>query len=256
MKLIEASGISFSYQNKAVLESVDFELCQGDVLSLVGRNGCGKTTLLKILLGIYKSAGKIEIYSKDIQSYSSCELARLISYVPQTHQIPFDYTVFELVLMGRLPHTPFFASYSKMDRQIAMESLERVGIVHLKDQIYSKISGGERQLAFIARALAQNAKIIFLDEPVTGLDYGNQFKLLDFLKDLSKDGYSFVQTTHYPDHALYSSNKILMLKDGRVLGAGSIDEYLTPQNIQVLYGVAVKIVKDESGYSYCIPVAD
>lgn len=253
MALIEAKNISFSYQNREVLKGVDFELHQGDVLSLVGRNGCGKTTLLKILLGIYRSSGEITIYSKNIKSYGSKELAKLISYVPQTHQIPFDYTVFDIVLMGRLPHIWLFGNYSKEDRKIAEESLEKVGISHLKDAIYSKISGGERQLTFIARALTQSAKIIFLDEPVTGLDYGNQLMLLKFLKELAKDGYSFVKTTHYPDHALYSSNKIVMLKDGEVLDAGSIDEKLTAESIKTLYGVEVKIIKDDNGYRYCVP---
>lgn len=253
MLLIDAKNISFSYGNKQILTNIDFQLYQGDVLSLVGQNGCGKTTLLKILLGIFKSNGEIKILSKNINEYKNKELAKLISYVPQTHQIPFDYTVFDVVLMGRLAHIRLFSNYSLKDKEIALKALEKVGIGHLKDNIYSKISGGERQLAFIARALTQESKIIFMDEPVTGLDYGNQLKLLKFLKELSNEGYTFVKTTHYPDHALYASNKVMMLKNGQILDVGNINEKLTSTNIKKLYDVDVEIISKGNGYKFCIP---
>ncbi|MFV7789328.1 ABC transporter ATP-binding protein [Aliarcobacter lanthieri] len=253
MLLIDAKNISFSYQNIEVLNNINFELHQGDILSLIGKNGCGKTTLLKILLGIYKSSGNIKILSKNINEYKNKELAQLISYVPQTHQIPFEYTVFDVVLMGRLAYTNLFSNYSQNDKDITIKNLEKVGILHLKDKIYSQISGGERQLAFIARALTQNAKIIFMDEPVTGLDYGNQLKLLKFLKELANEGYTFVKTTHYPDHALYASNKVMMLKDGIVLDYGLVDDKLTVKNINKLYDVNVEIIKRDNGYKFCIP---
>lgn len=252
MLLIDAKNISFSYQKKEILKDIDFKLSKGDILSLVGKNGCGKTTLLKIVLGILKAKGDIKIFSKDINKYKNKELAKLISYVPQTHQIPFDYTVFDVVLMGRLAHINLFSNYSQKDKDIALKNIEKVGISHLKDSIYSQISGGERQLAFIARALTQDAKIIFMDEPVTGLDYGNQLKLLKFLKELAKDGYTFVKTTHYPDHALYASNKVLMLKDGEVLDYGTVEEKLTAENIKNLYDVDVDIISKDD-YKFCIP---
>ena len=253
MLLIDAKNISFSYGNKEILKNIDFQLYKGDVLSLIGQNGCGKTTLLKILLGIYKSKGSIKLLSKEISTYKNKDLAKLISYVPQTHQIPFDYTVFDVVMMGRLAHIGLFSNYSSKDKLIALNAIEKVGISHLKDNIYSQISGGERQLAFIARALTQESKIIFMDEPVTGLDYGNQLKLLKFLKELCTEGYTFVKTTHYPDHALYASNKVMMLKNGEILDVGQIDEKLTSQNIKSLYDVDVEIISRENGYKFCIP---
>lgn len=253
MALIEANNISFSYHNTPVLHNINFELHQGDVLALVGENGCGKTTLLKILMGLYASSGEIKIHSKSIKKYTRKALAKLISYVPQTHQIPFDYTVFDVVLMGRLAHIGLFSNYSLKDKNIALACLEKVGMAHLTNCIYSQISGGQRQLAFIARALAQESKIIFMDEPVTGLDYGNQLKLLTFLKELSTQGYTFVQTTHYPDHALYASNKVMMLQRGKVLDTGDVAAKLTPKNIKALYDVDVEIIARENGYKYCIP---
>ncbi|OCL91885.1 ABC transporter ATP-binding protein [Aliarcobacter thereius] len=254
MRLIEAKNISFSYKNNQVLDDINFELNQGDILSLLGKNGSGKTTLLKILLGIFKSKGEVKILDKSIKEYSNKELAKLISYVPQTHQIPFDYTIFDVVLMGRLPHIGLFSNYSSKDRDIAIKALEKVGILHLKEKIYSQVSGGERQLAFIARALTQSAKIIFMDEPVTGLDYGNQLKLLNFLKTLSKEGYTFIKTTHYPEHALYASNKVMMLEKGKVLDFGDIEEKLTQENIKILYNIDVEIISKKNGYKYCIPI--
>ena len=249
--ILEAKNISFSYGKKEVLKGVDFYLKDGDILSLLGKNGCGKTTLLKILLGICKSSGEIKLYGKDLKSYSRKDIAKLIAYIPQVHKIPFDYTVFDVVLMGRLPHIGLFSKYSQEDKDIALNSLKRVGMESFAQKIYSKISGGERQLVFIARAIAQNAKIIFMDEPINGLDYGNQIKFLKLLKDFQKEGYTFLKTTHYPDHALYASNRITMIQDGAIFKDGSLEE-LNEKSIEALYGVDVEIIQ-KNGYKFCIP---
>jgi iron complex transport system ATP-binding protein len=252
MLLIEANNISFSYDKQEVLKGVNLELHSGDVLSLLGKNGCGKSTLMKILMGIYPSKGEVYLLGKNIKEYKQREIARLISYIPQTHKIPFDYTVFEVVLMGRLAHIGLFSNYSKEDKDIALEALEQVGIVDLKDEIYSQISGGQRQLAFIARALAQRSKIIFMDEPVTGLDYENQIKLLLFLKEFASKEYTFLKTTHYPDHALYTSNKVLMLKEGKIINNGDIST-LDEKHIKILYNIDVEIISKANGYKFCVP---
>ena len=222
------------------------------MLSLLGKNGCGKTTLMKILMGIYPSKGEVYLLGKNINKYKQKEIARLISYIPQTHKIPFDYTVFEVVLMGRLAHIGLFSSYSQEDKKIALEALEQTGILDLKDEIYSQISGGQRQLAFIARALAQKSKIIFMDEPVTGLDYENQIKLLLFLKEFASKEYTFLKTTHYPNHALYTSNKVLMLKDGKIINNSDIST-LDEKHIKTLYNVDVDMIEKSNGYKFCIP---
>lgn len=252
MVLIEAKNIFFSYDKKEVLKGVDLQLHSGDVLSLLGKNGCGKSTLMKILMGIYHSKGEVYLLGKNINKYKQKEIARLISYIPQTHKIPFDYTVFEVVLMGRLAHIGLFSSYSQEDKKIALEALEQTGILDLKDEIYSQISGGQRQLAFIARALAQKSKIIFMDEPVTGLDYENQIKLLLFLKEFASKEYTFLKTTHYPNHALYTSNKVLMLKDGKIINNSDIST-LDEKHIKTLYNVDVDMIEKPNGYKFCIP---
>ena len=251
MKLLEAKNISFSYGRKEVLKNVDFYLEQGDVLSLLGKNGSGKTTLLKLLLGIYKSGGEIKLYGKNIDAYSKKELAKKIAYIPQTHKIPFDYTVFDVVLMGRLPHIGLFEKYSQKDREIVLKALKKVDMEDFKEKIYSKISGGERQLVFIARAIAQDAKIIFMDEPINGLDYGNQIKFLKLLKNFAEEGYTFLKTTHYPDHALYASNRVTMIKEGSIFKDGTLSE-LNEASIAALYEVDVEIIH-KNGYRFCIP---
>ncbi len=251
--VIEATNISFSYGNKAVLHNIDLRIEQGDVLSLLGPNGSGKSTLLKVLLGFYKTSESVNLLGKTLKSYSQRELAQLISYVPQTHQIPFSYTVFDVVLMGRLPHIGLFSNYGQKDRDIAVQMLEKVGILHLRNYFYSEISGGERQLTFIARALAQESKIILMDEPVTGLDYGNQIKLLKFIKEFSENGYTFLKTTHYPDHALYVSNKVMMIKEGATVAYGEVKNTLTAENIKTLYGVRVQVKENKDGYRFCVP---
>ncbi len=251
-KILEAKNVTFSYSKKEILNNINLSLFKGDVLSLLGANGSGKSTLLKLLLGFYKSKGEVLLFEKDINSYSKKEIAKIISYVPQTHKIPFSYSVFDVVLMGRLPHIGLFSNYSQKDRDIVNLAIERVGILDLKNVAYSKISGGERQLIFIARALAQGSKVIFMDEPVSGLDYGNQIKLLKLLKEFSKDGYTFLKTTHYPDHALYSSNKIAMLKDGNIISYGDSKDVLNAGSVKLLYGVDVDM-NVTSNYTFFTP---
>lgn len=251
--LLEAKNIQYLYGEKKVLNNINFTLHEGDVVSLLGANGCGKTTLLKILLGLQKGSGQILFYGKNIQNYTHQEIARLVSYIPQTHEIPFPYTVFEVVLMGRLPYIGFFSNFSKKDFYIANKALERVGISHLKERSCSTISGGEQQLVYIARSLAQETKILFMDEPVNGLDYGNQIKLLELLKELSHIGYTFLTTTHYPEHVFYCSNKVVMIKDGDIVEFDSVTKALTSPNIKKLYGVDVNINETEKGYRFCVP---
>ena len=192
---------------------------------------------------IFFSSNSFDFSSFDSNLFTGIELTSLVLL-----------SEFALRVKGELNSTFFNFCNSSKDKQIALNAIEKVGIRHLKDNIYSQISGGERQLAFIARALTQESKIIFMDEPVTGLDYGNQLKLLKFLKELCTEGYTFVKTTHYPDHALYASNKVMMLKDGKILDNGLVDDKLTVENINKLYDVNVEIIKRENGYKFCIPI--
>ena len=177
------------------------------------------------------------IAGKSVRDYGKKGLASLVAYVPQTHAPSYDYSVFDVALMGALCRTPLFCSFSAADKKLAEQALEKMGIAHLKNAPYTKVSGGERQLAYIARTLVQGAKVIFMDEPTNGLDFGNQIKLLEMIKALGDEGYTFVQTTHYPRHAKFVSNLTLFIKDGEILAFGRSEQLINAENIDKIYGI-------------------
>lgn len=235
--MIEVINLNLSYKRKKILKNLNFALNQGDTLSILGANGSGKSTLLRAMLGFLAYEGEIKIDGKSVRSYAKKELAALIAYVAQTHALSYEYSVLDIVLMGALHRTGLFSNFSAADVNLALNSLEKMGILELKNEPYTKISGGQRQLAYIARALTQKARIIFMDEPTTGLDFGNQIKLLEMMKMLKDDGYTFVQTTHYPRHAQFVSNLVLLLKNGEILKFGRCDELINSANIDKIYGI-------------------
>lgn len=251
--LIETHRLAFSYRRKPVLQGIDFHLDRGEVVSLLGPNGSGKSTLVKILLGLVRGQGVVRLCGKPIEAYRSREIARRIAYVPQVHRISFPFRVLDVVLMGRLAWGRLFGGYSRRDEHQALAALEQVGLSALAEQPFSHLSGGEQQLVLIARALAQQTDILLLDEPVNGLDYGNQIRLLRFLKAFATRGYAVLQTTHYPDHALHCSNRVVLLEEGRILAAGAVEQVLTSDAIQRLYAVDVEMFSDSRGRRFCVP---
>lgn len=177
--IIKAEDVAFGYTSKMVLKDLSLSIKAGEVVTLLGPNGSGKSTLLKVLLGIHRpSNGAVFFEGKNIVHIGSKGLAKSIAYVPQVHRDSFPYRVLDVALLGRIPHKKFFFSYSKHDMDVAYNALERLSITHLAERAYTEISGGERQLTLIARALAQGARIFIMDEPASGLDYGNQLRLL------------------------------------------------------------------------------
>ena len=234
--MIEIRNLKFGYKDKNILNGISFSIKKGDTLSILGANGSGKSTLLRIMLGFLKFEGTVNICGKSVRSYEKKELARLIAYVPQTHAPSYEYSVFDIVLMGTLCRTSLFSNFSLADKKLAEYALERMGILELKDELYTRISGGQRQLG---------AKVIFMDEPTTGLDFGNQIKLLEMIKTLKDEGYTFVQTTHYPRHAKFISNLVLFLKDGKILDFGKCDELINPSNIDKIYGIDYQKYEDK-----------
>ena len=243
--MIEVRNLHFAYRDKPILKRISFSIKKGDTLSILGANGSGKSTLLRIMLGFLKFKGGVLIEGKSVRDYGKRELASLVAYVPQTHAPLYDYSVFDVALMGALCRTPLFSSFSAADKKLAEQALEKMGIAHLKNMPYTKISGGQRQLAYIARTLVQGAKVIFMDEPTNGLDFGNQIKLLEMIKSLKDEGYTFVQTTHYPRHAKFVSNLTLFLKDGEILAFGESEKLINTENIDKIYGINYERYKDK-----------
>ena len=254
MALIRVEGLSFGYHRKTVLDTISLSIDEGGGMALLGPNGSGKTTLLKLVLGLLKPAcGNVLLNGRNINSIPHKELARLIAYVPQIHKETFGYLVFDVVLMGRMPHKPFFSRYGEADRRIARDALEKLGIADLAERPYTEVSGGERQLALIARAMAQGARTFVMDEPTNGLDYGNQIRLLERLKKLSREGFTFVFSTHHPDHAMSVADRVVMMRNGVILHDGPAEETVTSSSLEELYGVDVRLFTVEKNVHVCVP---
>ncbi len=252
---LSARDISFGYTSKLVLRGIDVSVREGEIVSLLGPNGTGKSTLLKILLGIlHPSGGQVFFRGKRLREFDRRVLAGEIAYVPQIHRVSFPYRVIDVVLMGRIPSKRFIVSYSRQDGKIARSALERLSIGHLADRPYTEISGGERQLTLIARAMAQGAETFIMDEPASGLDYGNQIRLLEQIRSLSGQGYTFVKSTHFPDHALWVAERVVMLKDGGVAAEGTPFEVINGKNLKMLYGIDVEVLTVSDGLRVCVPL--
>ena len=240
-------GLSIGYRDRVVGRALDVSLAQGEVLSLLGPNGSGKTTLLKTLLGILAPlAGAALIDGKPIASYAASERARRIAYVPQSHVPSFAFTVETVVLMGRTAHGSLFSAPSAADRAVAGRALDRFGIAALRARPYTMLSGGERQLVLLARALAQEPQFIVLDEPTASLDFGNQGKVMSEIRALAAAGHGILFTTHDPNHALRAADRAFLMRDGQRLAEGRVREVLTRARLQTLYGAPIEMLTDEA----------
>ncbi len=257
---IEVLNATFEYQKgKQVFENLGFSAKEGDFLCLLGSNGSGKSTLLKCLCGILKlKNGVIRLDGKDIYSLNRAEIGKILGFLPQDHNIVFPYTVFQVVLMGRSPHLGLFSSPSTEDLEIAEKSLAKIGISHLKEKPYTEISGGEKQLLFIARLLCQQSKILLLDEPTSHLDFKNQTVVLSMVKRIAESGMCVIMTSHFPNNAFLFSNKVGVIKDGNFLAFGKPEEVITEDVLSRAYDMKVRILENPDPDSneilrVCIP---
>jgi len=237
---LAAEGIVFRRGRRRVLDGANLAFSGGEIVSLLGSNGAGKTTLLRIMLGlIAPDEGSVKLDGAPIANLRRRELARRIAYVPQGHNAPFPYLVREVVALGRFPAQGFFGRTVSADAKAVGAILANLRIAHLADRTYTHLSGGERQLVMIARALAQDASLLVMDEPLSGLDYGHQIELLRSLRDLAAQGFGILMTTHHPDQALMVSTRIATLVDGRIDADGAPRDVITPETIRRLYGVTL-----------------
>lgn len=242
MKL-ELKNLSCGYRQRNVIDSISLGINEGEVIGLLGANGCGKTTLIKTILGLLPThGGEVLLDGTNIKHWTSAQIARVIGYIPQMHTPPFPFQVLDVVLMGRTAHIKPFASPSPKDVKIAERALEMLSISYLRDRIYTEISGGERQLVLIARALAQEPKILIMDEPTSSLDFGNQIKVLSHIKQLAGLNLAVLMSCHFPEHAFLYSTRVVLLNEGRILHSGTPDEAITAERLKILYGVEVEIL--------------
>jgi iron complex transport system ATP-binding protein len=241
---LSAERLAFGYHGRAVGSGVSIDIRAGEVLCLLGPNGGGKTTLMKTLLGLLPPLrGIVRLDGADIAHLSRQRLARVIGYVPQAHAAFFPFSVSDIVLMGRSAHIGLFSAPSRADRAVAERALAMLGVSALRDRVYTEISGGERQLVLIARALAQEPRILVMDEPTASLDFGNQVRVLSQIATLAASGIAVVLSTHDPDHVFLCGDRVGLLHGGALEAIGPPEEVITPAALQRIYGVEVQVVE-------------
>ena len=244
--ILSIDDLSCGYGDKHVIDDFSLDVETGEIVCLLGPNGVGKTTLFKTILGLLpRLGGSVLLDGRDASGFTPKELARLVAYVPQAHTPPFAFTAHDVVVMGRLAHTGFFSSPRQEDHEVADEIMEQLGISFLANRTYTELSGGERQMTLIARALAQQPRFLMMDEPTASLDFGNQVQVLSAIKHLSESGLGVIMTTHVPDHLFQCEAKgVLLLRGGECL-KGSAEELLTTENLERAYGIDVMILDSE-----------
>lgn len=247
MIAIDVKNLEFGYKDHLVIKNISFNIESGSFVSIIGPNGSGKSTLLKTINNIFKpNKGNIYLYGKDLLSHKKRELAKKVALVPQDTNIDYDFTVEDIVMMGRHPYKKRFETESEMDHNIVNEALELTNTIGLKDRHINQISGGERQRAIIARAIAQKPAVILLDEPTSNLDINHQMDVLNLLKKLNKEnGLTVVLVIHDINLACRYSDKIILLNKGEILGDGRPEEVITVKNIEETYNMDVAIEKNK-----------
>ncbi len=233
--ILDINNIHFSYRRGVeVLKGVSFSLLKGESLTLFGPNGSGKSTLIKIILGFIKpDEGSVKFEGREILKLKSRERARILSYVPQRPNLTFPLTVFNYVLLGRTPYINGFVRKSDYDKVLYW--MDRVGILHLKDRDFLSLSEGEKQLALLSRVLSQETPIILLDEPLSHLDLRFRTRILKILLEVKGEGKSMISVFHHLSSVKLLSDRVIFLKNGRILKEGVKEEVITPENINLLF---------------------
>jgi iron complex transport system ATP-binding protein len=225
------------------MEDVSLGIPRQSVVAILGPNGSGKTTLLHLILGLLKPArGEILFFGRPRSDITSFELRRQLGLVPQEERIPFDLSLLEYVLLGRAPHLNLLQLPGDTDRRIALHAIQTVGLSGLEARSVPSLSGGERQLASIARALAQGTDILFLDEPTSHLDLVNTKRILDVMVSLGRAGKTVVFTTHDPNAASIVADRVVLLREGRIMAAGRLKDVFSPENLTRTYGIDIKVM--------------
>jgi len=259
---VEIRGIGFNYPGRPrLLDDITLTVSPGESVCLLGPNGSGKTTLLRCVLALEKvTSGSVLINGHDAHAVSRRVLAREVAYVPQATAVVFPFTVLDVVLMARTAHLARLAVPSAKDDAAARRAIDLVGIGHLSDRPLDQISGGERQLALIARALCQEARVVVMDEPTAALDYANQIRVLKIVTDLQRAGYAVIMSAHNPDHAFMVATHAAILEKGRLVAYGEPREIITTERLSSLYGAAIHVVPahlpgdPERAATVCVPV--
>jgi iron complex transport system ATP-binding protein len=244
--VLEAHDLACGYHGVAVVEGFNAHVETGSVFCLLGPNGVGKTTLFKTILGLLpRISGSVTLDGRDINDMDPTELARSIAYVPQRHSPPFAFTVRDVVMMGAIAQRGIFGSAARGDAEAADQILADLGVLKLADRVYTELSGGERQMVLIARALAQNPRFLMMDEPTSSLDYGNQVQVLKCVRRLADSGLGVIMTTHFPEHIAECKAQGTLVMPGGGFVSGDAREVLTPEHLRDAYGIEVAVMDVE-----------
>ncbi len=244
--MIEINNITLAYQEKKVIENLSIDFLEGEFCALLGPNGAGKSTLLKAMIGFIEPlTGEIKIKGTSIKKWNRQELAKQIAIIPQDFQLQFDYTVQELVMMGRFPYLGYWQNYSKNDRIVVDDILKQLDLLRLKKEQYSQLSGGERRRVSIARALAQETEILLMDEAFANLDINHQLEIMQLLSKInSEQNKLIILVSHNINLASEYCHRIVMLKKGKVIADGAPRTIINQKMIKDLYEVELTIINN------------
>jgi len=246
--------VALKLGEREILKGVTLEVPPGSVIALAGRNGAGKTTMLRVASGVlHPSAGRVTIGGVAIEELSRRELAQRLAVVPQDASISFPFRVIEVVLMGRSPHLGVLGFESRADVALARDVMARVGIEAFADRSILDLSGGEKQLVLIARALTQEPRVLLLDEPTAHLDLAHRVAVLDLVRDFARDGRSALVVSHDLSLSARASDSLAVLADGRVLASGPPRDVLTPENLSSAFGISADVIQAPDGSPLVVP---
>lgn len=246
MKRIRADNLRVAYNGDAVVDGVELDVGPGEWVMVLGPNGAGKTSILRALAGLVRYGGNAWVDDRQVLDMPRRELARLVALVPQAPVIPEGMSVHEYVALGRTPHLSWFASLDEGDEEVIRVSIERLRLTLLRDRHVGRLSGGERQRAVLARALAQEASVLLLDEPTSALDVGHQQDVLELIDVLRGSGLAVLSAMHDLNSAAQFADRIVMLREGKVIATGAPEDVIDPETVRSLYGANVRVIRERN----------
>jgi len=234
--MLRVHDLYFSYGSVPVLNGISFHVREGELCGLFGPNGSGKTTLFKCCLNFLKTKqGTVHMCGSDISKLSIREMAKIVAYVPQEHKPPFPYLVSEVVLMGRTPHLGGVFGIPRRDKMIAIDALDTLGIADLAERPYSQLSGGQRQMVLMARAIAQDTPLMFLDEPTSALDFQNQMRIWEIMRTIVESGRTIIACSHDPNHVSWFCDRVIVIGNGGIIADGDPAKTINEQTLGQIY---------------------